>query len=81
MDDIDDFETYWANYVQQEQQREIEFKVCKKFLLGHAVYISYAESVKHIGSHNSSVILFSFHLKCMNLTKTPLLQFKIIKTI
>ena len=41
MSDIDDFETYWANYVQQEQQREIiqfEFKVCKKFLLGHAVY-------------------------------------------
>ena len=38
MSDIDDFETYWASYVQQEQQREIEFKVCKKFLLGHAVY-------------------------------------------
>ena len=75
MSDIDDFETYWASYVQQEQQREIEFKVRKKFLLGHA------ESVKRIGSHNSSVILFSFHLKCMNLTKTPLLQFKIIKTI
>ena len=38
MDDIYDFETYWANYVQQEQQREIEFKVRKKFLLGHPEY-------------------------------------------
>ena len=36
MSDIDDFETYLASYVQQEQQREIEFKVRKKFLLGHA---------------------------------------------
>ena len=47
MSDIDDFETYWASYVQQEQQREIEFKVRKTFLLGHA------ESVKRIGSHGS----------------------------